>query len=247
MFRTNKNTPLISHTQIVEWDIKSANTSIMKQYKLAPMRWIAKVEAMDDHNRKKQVGLRQGKTKGLAKAMEEAFNEVVNQFIELNELEENDIISIKRDAVFIRSRTPKITTIGEYCHFRPKGVYVAFLLLNGYEFYMKQDGHFDIKGISDEVIPLHQDGILKFIGDFLDDFDYDMDGLHQYCKDFVSAYKRRELPLDYYRELNGESSFVVLTDGGNYHAQSITESMIDDIDISYNYENIVIPLIQYLF
>lgn len=247
MFRTNKNTPLIAHTQIVEWDMKSANTSIMREYKLAPTKWIARVEAMDGDNRKKQVGLRQQKVKGLAKAMEEGFNEIVQKFIETNGLEENDIISIKRDAVFIRSRIPQVTTIGQYCHFRPKGTYVAFLILNGYEFYMKQDGQFDIKGISDELIPLHNDGILQFIRDFLDDFDYDMNGLHQYCKDFVNAYKKRELPLDYYRSLNGESTFTLITESGAYNSQFITESMIDDVDISYNYENIVLPLIQYLF
>lgn len=247
MFYTNRTTPIIAHSSIMEWDMKSANTSILREYNLVSPRKLDKIDALDGELRKVKVGLLQQRTKGLAKAMEEAFNDIVKRFIDENGLVADDIISIKRDAVFIRAKTPKIQTIGQYCHFRPKGEYVAFLLLNGYEFFMKSDGTFDIKGISDELIPQHQNGILKFIRDFLMDFEYDMDGLHQYCKDFVDAYKKKELPLDYYRELNGSSCFRLISKMGEFTSDTISEAMLNRLSILYNYENIVIPLIQYLF
>lgn len=247
MFKTNKTNPIITHTSIVEWDMRSANTSILREFGLAPDKVIDKLDSLDKELREKRVGQMQAKKKGLAKEMEDGFNLIINKFIEMNGLEEDDVISIKRDAVFVRAKNPKITTIGQYCVFRPKSTYIAFLLLNGLEFYMKQDKSFDIKGIDDKMIPLHENGILEFIRGFLEDFDYDMEGLHRYCKDFVSAYKNRELPLEYYREFNGESVYSVILPEGSFKLDNISEDILDQVNIKYNYENIVLPLIQYLF
>jgi len=248
MFRTNKNNPLITHTSIIEWDMKSANTSIMREFGLAPDKVIDKLETLDKDTRERRVGNMQRKQKDLAKQMEDSFNLIIERFISENGLEEDDVISIKRDAVFVRAKNPKVTTIGHYCVFRPKSAYVAFLLLNGMEFYLKEDGTFDVKGIDNSLLPLHQNGILGFIKDFLEEFDYDMEGLHRYCKDYVSAYKNRELNLESYREFNGSSAYpVIMSDGSVMSLNHIDDETLKNVNIKYNYENIIIPLIQYLF
>ena len=248
MFKTNKSNPIISHTMITEWDMKSGNTSILREFSLIPEKKIEKIEQMSRELRQKEVGLLQKKDKSLASKLEAGFDEIITRFIAVNELENDDIISIKRDAIFIRSRTPKFQTIGQYCTFRPKGVYSAFLLLDGKEFYMTPDS-FDIKGFPDDKVSLHNNGILSYVHAFLEDFDYDMRGLNQYCKEFVSAYKNKELPIEFYREFSSDSQFKILDYTGEnwYGLESIDESMLDKLIISYNYEHIVIPLIQYLF
>lgn len=233
---------------ITEWDMKSGNTSILREFSLIPEKKIERIEQMSRELRQKEVGLLQRKDTALASKLENGFDEIMNRFIEMNELEEDDIISIKRDAIFIRSRTPKYQTIGQHCTFRPKGVYNAFLLLDGKEFYMTSES-FDIKGFNDDKVSLHNNGILSYVHAFLEDFDYDMKGLNQYCKEFVSAYKKKELPIEFYREFNFDSQFRILDHTGQnwYGVESIDESMMDRLIIGYNYEHIVIPLIQYLF
>lgn len=226
--------------------MKSANTSILREYGLAPEKTIDKLENLSSEQRKIRVGLLQRKVKGLSRKMETGFNDIVARFIEINGLTENDIVSIKRDAVFIRAKTPKYTTVGKYCTFRPKNEYVAFLLIGGFEIYMRADRSFDIKGMEDSKIPLHDDGMLEFIRNFLFDFDYDMPGLHQYCKDYVAAYKNLELPLNCYREFNQDSGFRFRSQGTSYTMANINEDTLSRIDIVYNYQTVILPMIQFL-
>lgn len=246
MFYTNKTSPLITHSSIIEWDIRSGNTSMMREYQLAPENLISKIEKMNKNERVKTVGIMM-KKKDFSKALEESFNDAMKRFIKVNQIEEDEIVSIKRDAIYLRAKEPKLTQLGDHITFRPKGSYVAFLLMNGYEFYLKSTGTFDIKGISDELIPLHENGLLDFIKTFLQDFDYDTIGLNQYCKEFVSVYKRKELPFDYYREFDNTSAFRLVEGTSEYRVSEIGESDVDALQIDYNYKNFILPLIQYLF
>ena len=246
VFYTNRNFPLITHSSIVEWDIKSGNTSIMREYNLAPVKKIEKLEQMDKSSRVKSVGIMM-KQKDFAKSLEEGFNDAVKRFLEINQLTDDDIVSIKRDAIFVKAKEINYPTLGEWIHFIPKQRYTAFLLLSGIEFLLREDRQFDIKGLSDEVIPLHQNGILDFIKEFLTDFDWDAEGLNRYCKQFVEAYKNRSLPFHYYREFNQLSNYHVIDGPVDYRIDEIDESIIDQVDISYNYKTFIIPLLQYLF
>ena len=67
----------------------------------------------------------------------------------------------------------------------------------------------------------------------------------------VNMYKRKELAIEYYREFNSTSCYKIIDNEGNeFMFDDISEDYIEekgyDIDISYNYLNIVIPLIRLL-
>ena len=79
-------------------------------------------------------------------------------------------------------------------------------------------------------------------------------------KKFASKYKRRELDIGYYRELNSDSSFVFTNSNGEITVKSeyATDRFLDDIndniegecfdiDISYNYMTYITKLIQRYF
>lgn len=243
MQKTNRDYPFIHNNEIIEWDIKSANTSLMSYYNLQPENVITKLASMAKSQREISVGKLMRKDKEFAKALENSFNEIVNEFFEANELSWDDIVAVKKDAVFVKNHRIKKSEFGAV-HFIPKNQYKHVLLLPKYEIYIS-DEKIDVKGIPDDKVKLHQDGVLDFIKTSMETAD-DYINLQSYFKEYVNAYKKKELDYDHYREFNPESLFRV---GGEY--PMLTDSMIEEdmefLDISYNYINVIIPTIQATF
>jgi hypothetical protein len=76
---------------------------------------------------------------------------------------------------------------------------------------------------------------------------FDYINLSDNSQEFIEAYKKRELPFDYYREFNSQSAFMYYAaDGSKVFLDEIDESVIDTIDISWNYINIILPLARLL-
>lgn len=251
MFKTNNNYPILVNSEIIEWDIKSANASIMREYKLADSSILDKVDSLPKDRRNIYVGNMMRNDKNFSLKLESAFNEVVEIFMKQNNLLESDIVSIKRDAVFVKNHKITYDTIGNYIKFRPKNAYHAFLLLDRKEFYFSlKDNHIDIKGMNDETLKKHNNGILIFINQVIELLENEnKSSLHAYLREFVDAYKMRELPFDYYRHFDDNSKYIMYIDLGNdekewIEVSEIDDSMINYISIKYNYENIILPLIQ---
>lgn len=51
MQKTNRDYPFIHNNEIIEWDIKSANTSLMRYYNLQPNKVIDKLASMPKSQR----------------------------------------------------------------------------------------------------------------------------------------------------------------------------------------------------
>ncbi len=238
MFRTNKNNPLILNSEIVEWDIKSGNTSIMKYYNLLPDKDIDKLANLSKEKRVIKVGIMQ-KDPDFASKLERGFNDAVNLFIELNKIPEDNIISIKRDAIFVKNYSIKYNSLDNIVNFVAKNKYKHFLLIPQYEFYIGKS--FDVKGLPDDKIKLHDNGMNRFIRDIttIGNNGY---SVNKYLKEYLQAYKNKDLILDHYREYNSDSQYRLMIEEYSTIIDEITEDDLNDLDISFNYKNIVLPL-----
>lgn len=243
MQKTNRDYPFIHNNEIIEWDIKSANTSLMSYYNLQPEDIISKLASMAKSQREIAVGKLMRKNKEFAKALEESFNNIVDEFFNANDLSWDDIVTVKKDAVFVKNHKVSHSDFGAV-HFIPKNQYKHVLLLPKYEIYISNE-KIDVKGIPDDKLEFHKDGILDFISTTMETADDYID-LQKYFKEYVTAYKNKELEFDHYREFNPDSLFRI---GGEY--PMLTDSMIEDdmefLDISYNYINVIMPTIQSTF
>lgn len=243
MQKTNRDYPFIHNNEVIEWDIKSANTSLMSYYQLQPNTVVDKLASMAKSQREIAVGKLMRKDKEFSKALEESFNKIVDEFMEANNLTWDDIVSVKKDAVFVKNHRISKHDFGAV-HFIPKNQYKHVLLLPKYEIYISNED-IDVKGIPNEKLYLHKDGMLEFIKTALDTAD-DFITMQKFFKAYVQAYKRKELEFDAYREFNPDSLFTI---GGEFPMR--TDSMIEDdmefLDISYNYINVIMPTIQATF
>lgn len=243
MQKTNRDYPFIHNNEVIEWDIKSANTSLMRYYQLQPDDIVDKLASMAKSQREIAVGKLMRKDKEFSRALEESFNKIINEFMEANNLTWDDIVSVKKDAVFVKNHGILKHDFGAV-HFIPKNQYKHVLLLPKYEIYISNEG-IDVKGIPNEKLELHKEGMLEFIKTALDTAD-DFIAMQKFFKEYVQAYKRKELEFDAYREFNPDSLFTI---GGDFPMR--TDSMIEDdmefLDISYNYINVIMPTIQATF
>ena len=241
---TNKEFPFCHGEEIVEWDIRSANTSLMKNYNLASKKLIEKIEKLPKEKREPFVGNMIRKDREFGEKLEKAFDDIIEWFLKANKLDrELDVISIKKDAVFVRNRSIKTNTTGAV-EFRKKGVYDGVLILPKYEIYHRADGKLpDIKGISDSSIHKHKDGMIEFIDGVFSEA-RDKFELQRFLKEYSAAYKEKLLPFDAYREFTSESLYRVNMHGATVMMDDIDEIALPYLDISYNYLNVYLEVLH---
>ena len=241
MFYNNKTITKVLDSEIVEWDIKSANVSVMEYYQLHNQKTIDKLRALPKADRVKRVGILQ-RNPNFAKALEDGFNKIMAEFIIINSIPSENIISIKRDAIFVKNHAITVNQFGTCVEFVPKNRYLHYLKVNSLQFFIGRE-KIDVKGLSDTRLPVHENGILQFIRDVCKE-GHDYYRVNTYLKEFFTAYKKKELPFDYYREFNDSSLYKLNEMGYEFTQEHIDESDMDTLDISYNLTNILIPVLQ---
>ena len=249
----NKTKVFEIDSEIIEWDIKSANISICREYNLLTEKQISQIESMPKEKRVRTIGLLERSSKKFMKELESHFDIAVNQFMEQNYLDKDqDVIAIKKDAVFTINKNITNPNVGRAIHFVKKNTYDSFLRLDRFEFYIN-DERVDVKGLQEQQ-GLHQNGICHLIKDAVrtaSECKMNTGAMNEYLSQMVNMYKRKELAIEYYREFNSTSCYKIIDNEGNeFMFDDISEDYIEekgyDIDISYNYLNIVIPLIRLL-
>lgn len=238
-------TTMVLNSTIVEYDIRSANTSIMEYYGLIPQHQIDTINKYPKDKREVAAGLMMLKDKKLSKALEKGFTDIMLMFLERNNLDiDFDILCINKDAAFVINKTPKETVFGPV-EFRPKGKYHTFFKVGSFDFFINDDS-VDVKGLQKQA-HLHKDGILHLIKDLSETCNAcagNRDEIFKYLSDLAESYKKKELDFEYYREFNSISKFKVIIEGHEYLFENISEEDIEELDISYNYINIILPLIR---
>ena len=240
---TNKVSPFIHGETIEEWDIKMANISLLVWKKLIKPDKAAKLAKLDKHDREVYVGKLMQKDPKIRDGLEQAFTEIVELFLKANKLDrETDVVSIKKDAIFVRNRTIKHPEF-DNVKFRVKGNYKGFLCIPGYEFYYVPGKYPDVKGISDSALHKHKDGVLEFINSVFEEA-HDQKELELFMKEYSEAYKEKKLPFDAYREFTSQSTFRVVMFGNEIDMDDIDEDLLDNLDISYNYTKIYLEVLK---
>ena len=257
MFWVNGNLPYIIDTPITEYDIKSGNVSIMRTFKdqFDPplnLEQIDQIANLDKSARVIRVGNMMRDIPKFSETLEKGFNTIVVEFCKENNLDTSesseDIVSIKRDAVFVVGKEVYHTVIGEYCHFIPKNVYDGYMRIKGYEFYIDfQHQKVDVKGMQDQLLPLHKEGILNLILALYDECvktGMDRTKISRWFADLCDAYLSRDLPFPYYRQFDEESKYRIQMGEMDYLTEDIDEEDLQDLNIEFNYKRILIPLLN---
>lgn len=247
----NKDITMLKST-IKEFDMADGGFSLIQEFKLLPEDIIEELkENYDKQSRHIAVGKLLAKDKKLSKNLMDSFIEARRLFFESNNLQEENILSIKKDAIFVVNTNIKNTTFGDYINFRPKNKYSSYIYLNGKEFlYSIWDDRIDVKGLSNIEHPLVDS--IKYFLNINEKLTKQV--LFRELKKFRSNYLQKELDLDIYRELNNKYfenemySFKLknIFKQFDMRVDTVSDDLVEYIDISYNYINYIVPLISNL-
>lgn len=235
-------------SDIYEYDMRRGGLSIIKEKQLLSEDEIKKLESMDKFESNKAIGVMEITNKELKKEHNAGFREYRLLFGEMNDLTDDNIISVKKDAIFCTKYCSE-TKIGKYIEFREKNQYHAFLRLPGKPgkelYWNSYTGDIDVKGIKDELVLLHKDYLLKSISTVIRKLSsYDIAGAKTTLVKLMNDYKFRRLPAGYYREFNVDSKFrqVIADRELLIDAEDMSDYYIQTLRIEYNYLNVLVPL-----
>jgi hypothetical protein len=217
----NPNIEYLFNSEIIEYDMREAGFNIIQHYKLLSTDQIKSLKDLDKVERYIAVGKLQGKDKDFSKALLNKFAEVRNVFISANDLTDNRIISVKKDAIYTIGPCGKIK-FGkiEFVSKNQYSSYIRFTDNMNIEIYSKSDC-IDIKGMGDSAINRHRLYMLEFIKSMISYLESKNSYIRRFLSEFIDRYKFGELDEEYYIEFNNLSK---------------------DYNPMYNFEKIVIPL-----
>lgn len=230
-------------TDIYEYDIHHAGMSISREYQLLPEEVLDEVEktAKDKKEIAVLLGKLQRKDQKFKEGLAKGFVRARKEFFESNELEDCQIISIKKDAIFTTCEC-KHQQFGEIV-FVGKHHYTSFLQIGKLEFYYDSDkDELDVKGIDDKDLEYVKDGIPNFIKKFFYKMEFEgKEATKHFIRSFSDSYKRLELDPEYYRSFDRNHNFVTWDEETMY--TDIGPDLLPSINIGYNYLNIITPFL----
>ena len=240
----NKDIEYLVSNEIIEYDMRSAGFNIIKKFKLLDDKKISHLESLPKERRQITIGLYQRENKKFAEDLNSKFVEMRRLFFEANDLQDESVLSIKKDAIITTKRC--YNTIFDNVEFAEKHVYTSYYYISKYEIYVGPS-QIDLKGISDTKLQYHRDYMLDFMFRFLKLVEVgSRKQIITNLVQFANYYKRRELEVGYYRELNSDSLFRLNKEfiGDIIGIQQVDS--VDDIDISFNYMKFIVPFIKLL-
>lgn len=240
--RKNYTLPIkyLFNTYIREYDISKCNVNILLYKGIIDENEYIKIMNLSREYRQVHIGYIL-KDERINKAFEEGLMEVRKSFLEMNELNEGDILSIKNDAIFVINKIPMCTTIGNI-RFLNKNTYTSFLKLANMEIYYGLDKQsntevIDVKGINDSKLEFHKSGMLDIICNTLWYISNgDIPTVIDYIDDTYTKYISRQLSIDCYRNFDSMSMYDIVVGNHRYglHHLNNTPENLELIDISHN-------------
>jgi hypothetical protein len=232
---------------IFEYDMRDAGFNIIKYYELLDDSTIKYLASLSKDERKIRIGLLQREDRNLAKEMLKGFAKMRKKFFIDNKIEEHQILSIRKDAIFLINKRCDKTSFSNV-EFALKNRYTSFHKFGNYEYYFRNKGReIAVKGINDDKLQYHE-AMLSFLKDIFSLLETaDNKRVVTKIKKFASQYKAQELDYHYYRELNANSMYNLGIPGRDNSIYALHYLDGFDVDHSFNYMTYIITLIQRFF
>lgn len=237
--------------RIYEYDIRSANISALRWSGHFPNDQLDILENLPKMEREVAVGKMIRANKKFQSIIHKGIFQARERLFRYNHIQDEDVLSIKNDAVFVIGKNLKECKFGPM-EFRKKNQYAAFMKLDKLElYYDKRHKTVDIKGVRDEVLENkdHKEGMIQFFVSVMNFLVMDQrPRLREYLIEFVHDYKNLELPYQYYRELNRDNCYRTKYElaGYAFNLDQIKQDQVHEINITYNYMRFILPLTQML-
>lgn len=236
------NIPFLTSCNITEYDISKANINILLALGDISLEEYNKIMMMNRMERQIYVGKLQRDNEKINNDLKNGFKHYRKMFIESNEFTQADILSIKKDAIFVINKTANNCIFDKYVEFVPKNKYTSFFKIKNLEIYYLLDRindieNIDVKGIDDNKLRSHANYMIQFLCIIFEALNSrSPEGVIELIVEFSKKYINRELELGYYREFNADSFFRISMNDTQYLLDFALEYEKPYLNLSYNYQ-----------
>lgn len=243
----NKTIDTISNTKIYEYDMKQGGYCILKQNGFFTNKEIKYLDTCPKLDRNVYIGRKLINKPEWNKVLIDGFKYIIKRLIEIYNIPDDKILSIKKDAIFLIDTFLGSNLQIEYMELKLENTYTSYYYIKEIEaefYYNKYK--LDVKNINKEVVEWHKDYFLKDlmnIFEIVEKNNYDL--LIKKLKRYRKQYVERELPIEHYRELNRDNMYRI----DIFNNKTILAESWDDVNsvnIDYNFKTFIQPLIKIL-
>lgn len=222
---------------IKEFDIRKANINVLYNKGLLDLTTYWKLLKAPRMYRQTYIGDLEKTDKSIYKALANGLIEFKDKFYTANQIEDNDIVSIHNDSIFLINKNPLVTKF-DNIEFIDKGTYNSFYRVLDLEIYYAYNRVYNtesiaVKGINDITLIKHKEYMIEFLCTLFSVIQ--VEGVNagiEILTTFYNQYINRKLESGYYREFNPESMFKL---NHRMYTDIISdERYVSIIDISYN-------------
>ena len=231
-------TPLeyIISSYIREYDISKANINILLYKGLISQQEYEYYYNLPDKARKVQIGLLQRDNEKINDGLTNGFKEIMELFFKANNIQDHEVVSIKKDAIFLVNKIPEVTKFGNI-EFLQKNIYTSFYKINKISYFYfcnnaNGSENLDIKGIGDYSLAFHKDYFMDFLLVLFNSAQTDpIEETIGIVQAFYDKYIKRELSIGYYRQFDPMSRYNVMN---MFEADELPETKKEYVNISHN-------------
>lgn len=220
----NPKIEYLFNSLIYEYDIKNAGFSIIKEFNLLPSDEIIKLSSMEKTIQTIEIGKIMGRNQLFSRQLLDHFSMIRKFFIDSNYITDNDIIAVKKDAIFSTKECSELKF--GLVEFRIKNKYSSFIRFpcnNNLEIYYNDGYKLEVKGITESNLNKHRLYMLTFIQKMIKMIESKNSTVKNYFRNFLMDYKWFNLETDFYLKFNNLS---------------------DSIDPLFNYQQVLLPFAQ---
>lgn len=233
------NLGYLFNNYIREYDISKANINVLLAKGVINRELYNNLYEADRMTRQVFIGKMIRDDERVNERLSAGIIEYKQKFFEANGITDNDIISIKNDALFILNKMPQVLNF-DNVSFVHKNTYTSFIRINELEIYYGAGSDYeviDIKGIKDNDLEMYHEDFLNIIIDY---FRYMQKSgpevTLQYITSIINNYVNLELPINAYRRFRSSNDFTMNSITLAYGIINLPNTIEAkrSIDISYN-------------
>lgn len=238
-----KDMDFLINSYIREYDISKANINILYKYNVLTKEQYQFYLNSDRMTRQCGIGMMQRDNREVADVLKKGLSEARKEFYTSNTIKEEDVLSVKNDAVFLINKIPNHVVFDNII-FNLSATYTSFFKINGLELYYLYDTVndieiLDVKGIGNEALGLHENHFLEFLKVVFMTLQVSgVDDAIEIVSCFYNQYVNREVDVQYYRTFNSESCYIIDIDSYcyKYRTDNADNKDIEYVNIDNNLE-----------
>jgi len=236
----NKELEYIRSGTIIEYDMRNAGVEILYGNKIFNKDNYDTLMKLDKLDRSIVVGKYLKEHPKVNDFLIKSFVKIRQELFEKNNIQDDDVLSIKKDAIFLIDREIYNLKLDKGFEFIKKNEYQVYINLFNKEFYYNlYENRLDIKGFGKKIKEHHENFLFKELKEVLKSSYYnDIDGTFLKLINFKDDFVNRTLRKEYYYDI-GEGDYLINLLNNMYKLEDIDETLKKEIFINNNLQFII--------